>query len=165
MPVTTAQRAAELNSLIEQQAFVTRSMSYGWKPTDEEQAEITARADRLHELAELLGLGRQWDPPNVGRYLNDRIRDWIRANPLALTKRRVATLIEESPSNIDGQVSIQIGEPSKGGYYYQVVAADLEVVGGVLRFTVPESVAEYFRQQGIRSLQADLRGLLNVARA
>lgn len=157
-----ADRAAEYQRLVVEQGHVTRSMQFSeWKPTEEEQQVIARRAARLIELAELLG----YEEPE--RQVNESIAAWCRMNPLALSKRRVLRLIEEA-GNVDGQVSIQIGDighKTKGGYFYQVLASDASLRNGVLHFTVPESVAEHFRQQGRREIQSEMRALLNAARA
>lgn len=154
-------RAEEYEELIVKQGHVVRSMQFSeWKPTDYEQQTIDARAARMIELAEMLGSDA------AEREVNDRIAAWLRANPLALGKRRVKRIIEDPASgNLDGTVEIQIGEPTNSGYFYQVLASDCTNRAGSLRFTVPESVAEYFRQQGRRQLQTEMRGLLNVSRA
>lgn len=176
--VTSAERAAEMNTLIVEQGHATRSVKYGWKPTPEEQAVINARAERLVELVELLDahvaapgypLGEQVTPE---RYVNDRIAAWMRANPLALTNHRMLERLEENTrtGNLDASntcgVTVQIGEDS-AAYHYAVMADDFVALrgGGRVLFRVPESVAEHFRQQGRRALQSELRALLNASRA
>lgn len=156
------ERAEEYHRLIVEQGNVVRSIQFSeWKPNDVEQKKIDARAKRMIELAEMLG----YEEPE--REINDRIASWLRANPLALGKRRVKRLIEDPAlGNLDNGVSIQIGSlESKQGYYYQVLAADCVIRQGSLHFSVPESVAEYFRQQGRREIQSEMRSLLNAARA
>lgn len=159
------ERSEEYTRLIVEHGNITRNLQFtGWKPTDEEREIINIRYKRLVELAEMLGYDKPADA------VNEQLVKWLKMNPLALTKRRVKQLIEGSPSNVDGQVSIQIGDLGygsgrPGGYYYQVLASDCEITTGVLRFTVPESVAEHFRQQGRREIQSEMRNILNVARA
>lgn len=166
MPVTSADRSAELNRLIVEQGRATQSMRYGWRPTTEEQQVVNDRGARMHELAELLNLGGR---DGVGKYLNDRIAAWLEANPQALTSQEVYKLIDSFRSpNPDTEVitgvHIQIGDPVRHGYHYRALRDDL-VYNGQLTFKIPDSVAEYFRQQGRRQLQSEMRELLNVSRA
>jgi hypothetical protein len=157
----TKNRAEEFNWLIVAQGHVTRSMQFGdYRPTDVEQREIHERATRMIELAEMLGF------KDAEREVNDRIASWLRANPLALGKRRVKRIIEDPASgDLDNGVTIQIGDAAAGGYFYQVLAADCANRNGILHFTVPDSIAEHFRQQGRREVQAEMRAVLNAARA
>lgn len=167
-PIKSKDRAEELNRLIVQQGHVVRSMQYAdWKPNDDEQAEINARAARMIELIELLGA--HVNAPGYGgevirpeRYINDRIAAWLKMNPLMLSQRRNKRLVEdEAAGNLDNGVAVQIGETDKG-YHYMLQATDCSVVGGILRFFVPESVAEHFRQQGRRQLQRSLQRELGL---
>lgn len=163
MPVS-AERAAEFNRLLVEQGTATRSMKYGWKPTDEEKAEIDARAVRLIELAELAGITAGQTPE---RYVNERLASWLTMNPLVLEIARVKRIIE----NYEGQdvpleeVRVQIGDVDKG-YAYRVMADDLQLsfqsAKGVIVLKVPDSVAEHFRQQGRRSLQREFAALIAV---
>jgi hypothetical protein len=160
---TSADFAAEFNRLLVTQGHVTRSMHHGWKPSDEQQAEINDRATRLLELAQLLG------QDNPGKFVNDRIAAWMKMNPEALTSEQVRDLIESfrqpnADTGVTTGVFIQIGDPGNGGYHYRVMRDDLTYNGQVV-FQVPDSVAEHFRQQGRRALQAELRACLNVSRA
>lgn len=155
----SADRAAEMNRLLVEQGHVTRSMKYtaSWTPTEDEQEVIRARAARLIELAEMLG---QAEPE---AYVNERLAAWLKMNPLSLGKRRVKAIIDDPASgNIDNTVVIQVGDPTNGGYHYSCLADDVSNHGGLLRFTVPDSVAEYFRQQGRRQLQRSIRGELGL---
>ncbi len=191
MAATTADRAAELNRLIVEQATAAQRMSYGWQPTDSEQQALNRSAVRMHELVELLDIHAS-EPDNPGKYLNDRIAAWLKANPLPLSMQRVLDLINPPASySLEGGVSVIVGDLQLGGYMYRVMADDFawsgarlegqcthdpahdrsdaachhQVVRGDMVLRVPDSVAEYFRQQGRRALQSEMRGLLNVSRA
>jgi hypothetical protein len=65
------------------------------------------------------------------------------------------------------QVKVAIGGDGKEYHssdtHFQVTGA--EVSQGQVVFLLPDSVAEYFRQEGRRLLQSELRGLLNASRA
>lgn len=163
---TSADRAVEFNELLVEQATTARSMKYGWKPDLADQQWIDVRATRLLELAELL--------PSVteepGRYVNDRIAAWLRANPLPLDPAHIAESVEHYATTecpLEG-VRVQIG-PVDSGYGYRAMRDDFQLsfVGGVgvVVIQVPDSVAEHFRQQGRRALQSELRNALNAARA
>lgn len=155
---TSADRAAEFNRLLVEQGFVTRSMKYGWQPDDAERETIDARATRLLELAELMP-GITVEP---GTYVNDRLAAWLRMNPLALTNQILA---EKLTTEGVHTISVQVGDPRDRGYRYALVVDDVEQQYGGTVLRVPDSVAEYFRQQGRRALQSELRDCLNVARA
>jgi hypothetical protein len=65
------------------------------------------------------------------------------------------------------QIKVVIGGDGKT---YQTSNAHFEVSEiaenfSQVVFLLPDSVAEYFRQEGRRQLQAEMRGLLNVSRA
>ncbi len=156
MPDPYIARAEEFNRLLPMQGTATRSMRYGWRPTDEQRAAIDERAARLNELAELIcpHIGEA-NPPE---YVNKRIASWMKANPLTLTTKFVADIIEQV--GVNASVTVQIGEPGKGGYFYQCHADDLITQNGQVRLSVPESVAEHFRQQGRRQIQRELADLL-----
>lgn len=152
---TAADRAAEFNRLVVEQGIVTRNAKHKI-PQNEDKARIDARATRLLELAELIA-----PTTEPGRFVNDRIASWMRANPLPLTMEMLATAAAEATA---GQhVYISIGDLSLGGYRYPVMRDDLR--DGSTDIEVPDSVAEHFRQQGRRALQSELRALLNVSRA
>lgn len=189
---TQADRAVELNRLIADQGRAAQRMQYGWKPTDEEQAELNRKAERMHELAELLDAAKLYGDIPIGKYLNDRVATWLKSNPLPLSMQRVLDLINPPASySLEGGVSVVIGETGDGGYMYRCMADDFawsgarlegqcahepthdrndaachhQVVRGDMVLRVPDSVAEYFRQQGRRALQSELRSLLNTSRA
>lgn len=162
---TSADRAAEFNRLLVEQATVTRSMKYGWKPDEEQRAAIDARATRLLELAQLIHADAE-----PGRYVNDRIAAWLRMNPLPLEPAVIVDAVEhyaDGTCPLEG-VRVQIG-PVDGGYGYRAMRDDFQLsfTGGVgvAVVNVPDSVAEHFRQQGRRALQSEMRALLNASRA
>lgn len=72
-----------------------------------------------------------------------------------------------SPGSKDyRQVKIAIG--GKGKFYDATVShfeiSGVDTTGPQVSLLLPESVAEYFRQQGRRQLQSEMRALLNVSR-
>lgn len=165
MPVTR-EHGEEFNRLLDEHGFAVRSMQYGYEPEGDALAIIETRDHRLRELAGLFG-------PDVlegrepSQYVWDRTEAWVQAHPLALTTQRVQQIIEGPPrpphvSTPVRMVSIQIGTPGDGGYYYQCMADDVTVENGALRFKVPESVAEQFRQQGKRQLTRQFASLLGL---
>lgn len=154
---TPADRAAEFNRLVVEQAIVARNAKHKI-PQTEDAARIDARATRLLELAELIN-----PTTEPGRYVNDRIAAWLRMNPLPLTVGALAAAAEAATA--DQGVYVTIGELGNYGYQYRVMRNDLTTDGRPCTIQVPDSVAEHFRQQGRRALQSELRGLLNVARA
>jgi hypothetical protein len=189
---TSADRAAEFNRLLVEQGHVTRSMKYGWEPDDDDRKAIDARSIRLLELCEMLGAhvnapGYGGEAITPGRYVNDRIASWLRANPLPLSMERVRSLLTEHPLYaLEGGVAVTIGELGSGGYQYRVMADDFawsgarvegecshspahetndadcehRVVRGDMVLRVPDSVAEHFRQQGRRAIQREFASLM-----
>lgn len=157
-------RTEEFNRLLVQQATVTQSMKYD--PSvgkGKDWPVIQQRAARLVELAELMGYA---DPE---AYVNERIAAWLRMNPLALTNQMLLERVQETTKtynpdtgNVCG-VTVQIGEGDHA-YGYAVMADDLAAVrgGGRVIFRVPESVAEFFRQQGRRQLKREFAKLMEL---
>lgn len=163
MPIKSKDRAEELNRLVVEQGIVTRNWKYG-APVNEERERIDARAARMIELVELLEAhvnapGYEGEEITPERYVNDRIAAWMRANPLPLAQDRLINMLDDSGDN---GVYVRIGEDDKR-YEYRFMADDCTVSGmGQLVLKVPESVAEYFRQQGRRQLQRSIRNDLGI---
>ena len=67
------------------------------------------------------------------------------------------------------QVKVVIG--GKGGVYegafphFEITSAHPFDDAGQLILMLPDSVAEYFRQEGRRQLQSEFRSMMNVSRA
>lgn len=65
------------------------------------------------------------------------------------------------------QVKVVIGGDGKTykGTYPHFEVSEIAENFSQVALLLPDSVAEYFRQEGRRQLQSEMRGLLNVSRA
>lgn len=124
------ERAQEMNHLLVQQATLTRAMKHGYVLSPDENAANLSRAERLGELVELLGAHKYEMMPgggvhSPGSYINERIRQWLNANPLPLSMGRVLDIITPPALyTLEGGVSVVVGDLQKGGYMYRVMEDD-----------------------------------------
>jgi hypothetical protein len=163
MPDAYAARAEEFNRLLIEQGFATRSMKTGWRPDEEQRGVLDTRAARLIELAELMGpriADAQHQPFSAEAYVNERIAAWLRANPLGLTNRQLAERLASDESQGLVSVYIGMGVERKNGYAYTLLYDDLRQQNGLWQLHVPDSVAEFFRQQGRRQVQREIADVL-----
>jgi hypothetical protein len=169
------ERAEELNQLIVMQGIIVRTMKYaalGEQGFLEPDSDTEARARRMIELVEMLeahvnapGYGGEKITPE--RYVNDRIAHWVERNPLPLTHTHlttgIANMVEENPEvSTNANVYVVIGEGEKR-YEYRVMVDDFKInAAHQVQLQVPESVAEFFRQQGRRQTQRALQRELGL---
>ena len=155
-----AQRAAEFHTLMEPYARTIQSLRHDLVADSARERILEVQGQRrirLDELAVLLNTttSETWD-------VDEMAERWIRTHPLTLTNQIVAKELAKIESVIS--VAVQVGEPrpNGSGRYYGLHVGDMKVQGGAVVFTLPEAVAEEFRQQGRRQLQREHADLMAV---
>lgn len=172
-PNVHADRAAEYHQLITKQGSLARSRrTFPDGDYSKYTAEEHERCRRLEDLAELINSNLEPDSP-VRRDVAADVERWIENNPTQLTNQIVegklaAARKAQSQRNPDvgvvGQVFVDVGAvPGGNGYSYTVMVEDFSTNSyGQLRFKVPESVAEHFRNQGRSQKQREMRAALGL---
>lgn len=157
----TLQRLAEYNALIEIEGYQRRTQRFQSGTVETNQAAAATRLRRLDELVSLLA--------NDGHPLDieQSVENWIERHPLTLTGAMMKQVIDKTSGQGNGvSVQIQVGSDSNGRRY--PLTADQFTPSnygqGVLMITLPDSVAEEFRQQGRRQLQREFCSLVGAAK-
>lgn len=177
MSASTASHLRQWESLLPQTAGAIRAQRFPVKPRTETEDrdlrwQIARDVGRMNELAACLREAEAPDPiVEASLYgdpvlmpwdVDEHIERWIVKHPLGLTGLGLKRVIDESTGGGNGvSVALQIGDPADGGRYYQLHEGQFAVAyGGSLLLSLPDSVAEEFRQQGIRRLRRDLAEML-----
>lgn len=155
----TLARLAEYNALIEIEGYQRRTQRFSSGTVETDEAAANARHRRLGELVELLSADdHQLD-------VEESVEGWIRRHPLAMTGVGMKRVIDSSSGQGNGvSAGIQVGDPENGGRYYPLHEGQFAVAhGGTLLLTLPDAIAEEFRQQGRRALQRELRRVIGLS--
>lgn len=155
---TPADHAAEFHSLIERYASVVRHARFYGDGNDLSEQEQRARRERLDEVAAILNATQ-----SVHYDVNEAVERWVATHPLSMTGRGMQRVIDQTNGQGNGvTVHVQIGSPSGGGRFYPLYEGQFTTDRGLLMLTLPDSIAEEFRQQGRRALLRDFAALMQV---
>lgn len=158
----TPTRLSEFHGLIGNYAFYERNLRFSdYQPDASSRADHEAMRRRLDDLARLCNMD---DESGTHYDVDEQVERWIEGNPLGMTGTGIKRVIDKTSGQGNGvSAGIQIGDPNKGGRYFRLHEGQLTIgYGGVLLFTLPDSVAEEFRQQGRRALQREHAALMAV---
>ena len=151
-------RLTEYNALIEIEGYQRRTQRFGIGTYEVDENKSVVRRRRLNELVELLA--RDGHPLDI----DESVEACIDRHPLTMTGAGMKRVIDSTTGQGNGiSVGVQVGDPEKSGRYYQLHEGQFGTgVGGTLLLTLPDSIAEEFRQQGRRALQREMRRTLGV---
>lgn len=156
---TPAERAAEFNTLVTEQAIIVRARRGGYPEPDVPRCIEANRMARLYDLAEVINA----DPDTSVRYdVEEAIDRWIDRNPLALNNVDISRVMDKVPGDRRVGLEVIVGDRDKGSQHYVAVQSDL-TYGNRLILTIPDSIAEAFRQQGRRQVQREMCAVIGAA--